>query len=112
MKLQHVEPILLESDGRPVRPILSSPLVRAALELRRSVLSFADVDAGAASALNLPRHGDRADASSSGGTAPTQGMVDGFDRGGTAVAHRTDPDDRHLLRIGFHPSPSERDRDA
>ena len=73
---------------------------------------FADIDAGAASARNLPRHGDRGHASSSGGASPTQGMVGMFDPGGAAVAHRTDPNDRHLLGIGFRPSPSDCGRDA
>lgn len=72
---------------------------------------FADIDAGAASARNLPRHGDRGHASSSGGASPTQGMVGMFDPGGRCC-HRTDPNDRHLLGIGFRPSPSDRDRNA
>ena len=59
-------------------PILSSPLVRATLELRWSVLAFADVDVGAASARNLPRHGDRAHASGSGDAAPTRVWLTGF----------------------------------
>ena len=57
-------------------------------------------------------YADRAHASSSGDAAQSQGMVDEVDRGGAAVAHRTDLDDLHLPGIGFRTGRPERDQDS